>query len=159
MGFPSFLRVSTGSWLSIAVWVMHMSKQMINMFTRAFTFRVRASMGFTCLTPMWVWLVLAGLMSSTSHLVCVFSHILWKQTVNHSTFFPLRGLFIQNILQDWCSRCDLKMSVCTFSSLRHRKKKVFWECQNTYSGFPVHACRYGWRYYITAVCAIGLQNQ
>lgn len=111
MGFPSFLRVSTGSWLSIAVWVMHMSKQMINTFTRAFTFRVRASMGFTCLTPMWVWLVLAGLMSSTSHLVCVFSHILWKQTVNHSTFFSsawafypeyLTGLMLEMRFKDVC---------------------------------------------------------
>lgn len=55
-----------------------------------------ASMGFARLVPMWVWLVLA-LASSTSHLVCVFSHILWVQTVNHSPFFPLRVGFASGI--------------------------------------------------------------
>lgn len=70
-----------------AAWVMHMSKQMINMFTRAFIFSLIASMGFTRLTPVWVWLVLVELASSTSHPVCLFSLILWKQTVNHSTYF------------------------------------------------------------------------
>lgn len=54
-------------------------------------------MGFTCLIPMWVWLVLAALASSTSHLVCVFSHILWEQTVNHSPFFSLHVGFTSGI--------------------------------------------------------------
>lgn len=51
-----------------------------------------ASMGFARLIPMWVWLVLAALASSASHLVCVFSHILWEQTVNHSPFFSPLGV-------------------------------------------------------------------
>lgn len=76
LGFPSFLRVST-AW----VYILHstavrMSKRMINMFTRVFIFSLIASMGFTRLTPVWVWLVWAGLASSTSHLVSLLWHSL-----------------------------------------------------------------------------------
>lgn len=43
---------------STAAWVMHMSKRMINMITRAFIFSLIASMGFTRLPPVcvgWFW--------------------------------------------------------------------------------------------------------